>query len=57
MIPKSMKTHDLHEARLVSIKFGRDPLVEETDVFTGGEVLTTGPGSMGTLVFVVPWPG
>ncbi|KAL3823371.1 hypothetical protein ACHAXA_008866, partial [Cyclostephanos tholiformis] len=52
MIPETMKTHDLHEATLVSVKFGSDPLVEETDVFTGREVLTSSPGSLGTLVFV-----
>ncbi len=57
MIPETMKTHDLHEATLVSVKFGSDPLVEETDVFTGREVLTSSPGSLGTLVFVVRRPG
>ncbi|KAL3767935.1 hypothetical protein ACHAW5_006856 [Stephanodiscus triporus] len=41
-----MNTDDLHEATLVSVKFGSDPLVEETDVFTGREVLTTNPGSV-----------
>ena len=56
-IPKTMKTADLHEATLVSLKFGTDPLVEETDVFTGREVLTTNPGAVGTLVFVVRRPG
>jgi hypothetical protein len=57
MIPETMNTDDLHEATLVSVKFGSDPLVEETDVFTGREVLTTNPGSVGTLVFVVRRPG
>ena len=57
MIPGTMKTHDLHEATLVSVKFGSVPLVEETDVFTGREVLTKSPGSVGTLVFVVRRPG
>ena len=52
-----MKTEDLHEATLVSLKFGSDPLVEETDVFTFKEVLTTDPGTAGTLVFVVRRPG
>ena len=43
----------------MSLKFANSPLVEETDVFTGREVLTTNPGSVGTLVFVVRrsgWP-
>jgi hypothetical protein len=57
MIPETMKTHDLHEAALVSIKFGSDPLVEETDVFTGREVLTSSSDSLGTLMFVVRRPG
>ena len=58
MIPKTMKTAVLHAATLVSLKFGSDPpLVEETDVFTGKEVLTTDPGAVGTLVFVVRRPG
>lgn len=58
MIPETMKTHDLHEATLVSVKFGSDPLVEETDVFTGREVLTSSSSdSLGTLVFVVRRPG
>jgi hypothetical protein len=57
MIPETMKTHDLHEATLVLVKFGSVPLVEETDVFTGREVLTTSPGAVGTLVFVVRRPG
>ena len=57
-LPKTMKTEDLHEATLVSLKFGSDPFVEETDVFTGKEVLTTtDPGTAGTFVFVVRRPG
>lgn len=52
-----MKTSDLHEATLVSLKFGNDPKVEETDVATGREVLTTNTGSVGSLVSVVRRPG
>eukprot|EP01082_Thalassiosira_pseudonana_P009386 g8220.t1 g8220 contig29:30129-30882(+) len=33
-----MKTKDLEEARLVSLKFNDNPLVEEVDVFTGEEI-------------------
>lgn len=57
MIPKTMKTEDLHKATLVSLKFGKDPLVEETGCLTGRELLTTNPGSVGTFVFVVRRPG
>jgi len=57
MIPKTMKTADLNEATLVSLKFASKPLVEETDVITGHELLTTNPGAVGTLVFVVRRPG
>jgi len=52
-----MKTADFHKATLVSLKFDTDTLVEEIDVFTGKEVLTTDPGPIGTLVFVVRRPG
>ena len=52
-----MKTEDLHRATLVSLKFATDPLVEETDVFTGREVLTTNAGTVGSLLFVVRRPG
>lgn len=58
MIPKTMKTAVLHGASLVSLKFGSDPLVEETDACTGKEMLApTNPSSIGTLVFVVRRPG
>lgn len=57
MIPKTMKTEDLHKATLVSLKFGKDPLVEETGCLTGRELLTTNPGFVGTFVFVVRRPG
>lgn len=57
MIPDTMKTADLHEATLVSLKIGGDPLVEELGVCTGREVLTINPGPLGTLVFVVRRPG
>ena len=57
MIPKTMKTGDLLEATLVSLKFGSDPLVDETDVFKGQEVLSANTGAVGTIVFVVRRPG
>jgi len=57
MIPKTMKTADLHEATLASLEFGDDPLVKATGVVKGQEVLTTDPGSLGSLVFVVRRPG
>jgi len=57
MIPKTMKTAALHGAALVSLKFGSESLVEETDVFKGQEVLASNTGSVGTLVFVVRRPG
>lgn len=57
MIPETMKTADLHEATLVRLKIGGDPLVEEVDVCAGREVLTMNPGPLGTLVFVVRRPG
>ena len=57
MIPKTMITAVLHEATLISIKFGSSPLVEETAVFKGREVLSTHSGSLGTLAFVVRRPG
>ena len=56
-LPQTMKTGDLHRATLVSLKFATDPLVEETDVFTGREVLTTNAGTVGSLLFVVRRPG
>jgi hypothetical protein len=56
-IPKTMKTNDLHEATLVSLKFATEPapLVEETNVMKGCEALTS--GDVGSLVFVVRRPG
>lgn len=57
MIPKTMKKEDLHAATLVTLKFGSDPLVEETDVSTGREVLTASAGPVGALAFVVRRPG
>ena len=56
-LPQTMKTEDLHGATLVSLTFATDPLVEETDVFTGREVLTTNAGTVGSLLFVVRRPG
>lgn len=56
-LPQTMKTEDLLGATLVSLKFATDPLVEETDVFTGREVLTTNSGTVGSLLFVVRRPG
>ena len=53
----SLPLYIIFDVQLVSLNFGSDPLVEETDVFTGQEVLTTDPGSLGTLVFVVRRPG
>ena len=47
----------LHEATLISIKFGSSPLVEETAVFKGREVLAANSGTCGTLAFVVRRPG
>ena len=57
MIPKTMITAALHEAVLISIKFGTSPLVEEIAVFKGREVLTANSGPVGTLAFVVRRPG
>lgn len=57
MIPETMKAADLAEATLVSLSFCSGPLVKETDVATGREVLTSDPDSVGTLVFVVRRPG
>lgn len=59
-----MKTKDLHEARLTSLQFSDNdppasPLVKETDVLTGKEVLARHSGPVGTLAFVVRragWP-
>ena len=55
-LPKELKVSELHSARLVLLK-KTDTGVEEVDVFTGKEVLTQKPGTLGTLVFVVRRPG
>eukprot|EP00804_Cyclotella_cryptica_P031310 CCRYP_011120-RA/>CCRYP_011120-RA protein AED:0.08 eAED:0.08 QI:81/1/1/1/1/0.66/3/735/118 len=58
MIPKTMKTSDLHEARLIQLQFNKDdPPVEELNVFKGEEVLRENSGPMGSLCFVVRRPG
>lgn len=57
MIPETMKKADLSEATLVSLSFCRGPLVSETDVLKGREILTCDPATAGTLVFVVRRPG
>jgi hypothetical protein len=59
MIPTTMKTSDLHEARLVQLQFKEDDslLLEETDVFTGQEVLRDNTGENGSICFVVRRPG
>lgn len=56
-IPNTMKTSDLHQAKLVELKFGDNDKVEEVGVTTGKEVVTSNPGKLGTLVFVVRRPG
>jgi hypothetical protein len=56
LLPKTMKLAALNEAALVSLKFAKDPLVEETDVCTGKELLSKS-GTVGSLVFVVRRPG
>ena len=55
--PSNILLHGIFGVQLVLLQFGSDPLVEETDVCTGREMLTTNPGSLGTLVFVVRRPG
>ena len=52
-----MKTKELLTAALVTLQFGTDPLVTETSVISGREVLATNPGPLGTLLFVVRRPG
>jgi hypothetical protein len=61
VLPKSMKTEELHAANCVTLTFASSdsspPLVTETNVISGREVLTTNPGPFGTLLFVVRRPG
>ena len=40
LLPKTMKLAALNEATLVSLKFAKEPFVEETDVCTGKELLS-----------------
>ena len=58
MVPKTMKTAALFAAALVEIEFKKEPLVEETGVITGREMLTkNAAGPLGSFVFVVRRPG
>lgn len=58
VLPKTMKTEELNAAICVPLTFVSDsPLVTETNVITGREVLATNPGPFGTLLFVVRRPG
>lgn len=53
-----MKTEELHAAKCVTLTFASDPpLVTETNVISGRELLATNPGPFGTLLFVVRRPG
>jgi len=58
VLPKTMKTEELHAAKCVTLTFASDPpLVTETNVISGRELLATNPGPFGTLLFVVRRPG
>ena len=61
VLPKTMKTEELHAAKCVTLTFASSdsspPLVTETNVISGRELLATNPGPFGTLLFVVRRPG